>query len=161
MKTLVYFLIGILFGITMFKSEAASWFRIYEMFQFNAFHMYGIIGSALFFGIIITYTLKRFNVRSFLDGAEIHIPEKERGWKRYLFGGLVFGMGWAISGACPGPMFTVLGAGFLPILVVIFGATLVLFSTVFFENIFLTRLVLESKRPILLPVEQPTEMHRP
>ena len=112
MKTLVYFLIGILFGITMFKSEAASWFRIYEMFQFNAFHMYGIIGSALFFGIIITYTLKRFNVRSFLDGAEIHIPEKERGWKRYLFGGLVFGMGWAISGACPGPMFTVLGQVF-------------------------------------------------
>lgn len=124
MKTLVYFSIGILFGITMFKSEAASWFRIYEMFQFNAFHMYGIIGSALFFGIIITYALKRFNVRSFLDGAEIHIPEKELGWKRYLLGGLFFGTGWAISGACPGPMFTVLGAGFLPMLVVIFGATL-------------------------------------
>ena len=60
----------------MFKSEAASWFRIYEMFQFNAFHMYGIIGSALFFGIIITYTLKRFNVRSFLMVQKFTFPKK-------------------------------------------------------------------------------------
>lgn len=124
MKTVVYFAIGILFGITMFKSEAASWFRIYEMFQFKAFHMYGIIGSALFCGVIITYLLKKLKVKSVLDGEEIHIADKEKGWKRYLFGGLLFGFGWAISGACPGPMFTVLGAGFLPILVVIAAATL-------------------------------------
>ena len=124
MKTVVYFAIGILFGITMFKSEAASWFRIYEMFQFKAFHMYGIIGSALFCGVIITYLLKNLKVKSVLDGEEIHIADKEKGWKRYLFGGLFFGFGWAISGACPGPMFTVLGAGFLPILVVIVAATL-------------------------------------
>ena len=124
MKTVVYFSIGILFGITMFKSEAASWFRIYEMFQFKAFHMYGIIGSALFCGVIITYLLKKLKVKSVLDGEEIHIANKEKGWKRYLFGGLFFGFGWAISGACPGPMFTVLGAGFLPILVVIAAATL-------------------------------------
>jgi len=124
MKTVVYFAIGILFGITMFKSEAASWFRIYEMFQFKAFHMYGIIGSALFCGVIITYLLKKLKVKSVLDGEEIHIANKEKGWKRYLFGGLFFGFGWAISGACPGPMFTVLGAGFLPILVVIAAATL-------------------------------------
>ena len=124
MRTVSYFTIGILFGITMFKSEAASWFRIYEMFQFKAFHMYGIIGSALFCGIIITYLLKKLKVRSVLDGEEIHIANKEKGWKRYLFGGLFFGFGWAISGACPGPMFTVLGAGFLPILVVIATATL-------------------------------------
>ena len=124
MKTVVYFAIGILFGITMFKSEAASWFRIYEMFQFKAFHMYGIIGSALFCGVIITYLLKKLKVKSVLDGEEIHIADKEKGWKRYLFGGLFFGFGWAISCACPGPMFTVLGAGFLPILVVIAAATL-------------------------------------
>ena len=124
MKTVVYFSIGILFGITMFKSEAASWFRIYEMFQFKAFHMYGIIGSALFCGVIITYLLKKLKVKSVLDGGEIHIADKEKGWKRYLFGGLFFGFGWAISGACPGPMFTVLGAGFLPILIVIAAATL-------------------------------------
>lgn len=124
MKTVVYFAIGVLFGITMFKSEAASWFRIYEMFQFKAFHMYGIIGSALFCGAIITYLLKKLKVKSVLGGEEIHIADKEKGWKRYLFGGLFFGFGWAISGACPGPMFTVLGAGFLPILIVIAAATL-------------------------------------
>jgi hypothetical protein len=124
MRTLIYFLIGILFGITMFKSEAASWFRIYEMFQFKAFHMYGIIGSAFFCGAVITYALKRFKVKSVIDGAEITISNKEKGWRRYLFGGLLFGFGWAISGACPGPMFTILGAGFLPVLVVIFAATL-------------------------------------
>ena len=124
MRTLLYFSIGILFGITMFKSEAASWFRIYEMFQFNAFHMYGIIGSAMFCGAIITFVLKKFNVNSVVDGEPIVIPSKESGWKRYLFGGVLFGFGWAISGACPGPMFTVLGAGFLPILVVIASATL-------------------------------------
>jgi uncharacterized membrane protein YedE/YeeE len=124
MRTIVYFAIGILFGITMFKSEAASWFRIYEMFQFNAFHMYGIIGSALFCGAIITFFLKKFKVQSILDGTEIVIEDKASGWKRYLFGGLFFGFGWAISGACPGPMFTTLGAGFFPILVVIAAATL-------------------------------------
>lgn len=124
MKTIVYFSIGILFGITMFKSEAASWFRIYEMFQFKAFHMYGIIGSALFCGVIITSLLKTFRVTSVLDGTEIQIADKEKGWKRYLFGGLFFGFGWAISGACPGPMFTTLGAGFFPIIVVIAAATL-------------------------------------
>ena len=124
MKTIVYFSIGILFGITMFKSEAASWFRIYEMFQFKAFHMYGIIGSALLCGVIITYLLKTFRVTSILDGTEIQIADKEKGWKRYLFGGLFFGFGWAISGACPGPMFTTLGAGFFPIIVVIAAATL-------------------------------------
>jgi len=106
MRTIVYFTIGILFGITMFKSEAASWFRIYEMFQFNAFHMYGIIGSALFCGAIITFLLKKFKAKSILDGTEIVIENKASGWKRYLFGGLFFGFGWAISGACPGPMFT-------------------------------------------------------
>ena len=124
MRTLIYFSIGILFGITMFKSEAASWFRIYEMFQFDAFHMYGIIGSALFCGAIITFLLKKQKATSLLDGAAIVIADKEKGWKRYLYGGLLFGFGWAISGACPGPMFTILGAGFLPILVVIAAATL-------------------------------------
>lgn len=124
MRTIVYFAIGILFGITMFKSEAASWFRIYEMFQFKAFHMYGIIGSALFCGAIITFFLKEFKVQSIIDGTEIVIEDKAIGWKRYLFGGLFFGFGWAISGACPGPMFTTLGAGFFPILIVIASATL-------------------------------------
>ena len=129
MRSLLYFSIGILFGIVMFKSEAASWFRIYEMFQFKSFHMYGIIGSALFFGSIITFFLKKQKIKSILDGKEILIPEKAAGWKRYLFGGLFFGFGWAISGACPGPIFTVLGAGFMPALFVLAGA---LFGTYFY-----------------------------
>ena len=123
MKTIVYFSIGLLFGITMFMSEAASWFRIYEMFQFQAFHMYGIIGSALFCGAIITYLLKKFSPKDVLDGQPIVITDKAPGWKRYLYGGILFGCGWAIAGACPGPMFTLLGAGFYPILLVIFSAT--------------------------------------
>lgn len=107
----------------MFKSEAASWFRIYEMFQFDAFHMYGIIGSALALGVLFTQWVKRGNKKSFF-GEEIKIADKEKSFKRYAFGGTLFGLGWALAGACPGPMYTLLGAGFLPIIVVIIGALL-------------------------------------
>ncbi|WP_420321203.1 DUF6691 family protein [Flagellimonas sp.] len=123
MRTLVHLLIGIFFGILLFKSEAASWFRIYEMFRFDAFHMYGIIGSALAIGIVLIQLIKRFNLKS-LYGEKIIIPSKERGFKRYLFGGIIFGLGWALAGACPGPIFTLLGAGFLPIAVVLVSAIL-------------------------------------
>jgi uncharacterized membrane protein YedE/YeeE len=123
MRTLVYLGIGILFGITMYKSEAASWFRIYEMFTFDSFHMYGIIGSALVIGITVTQLIKHFSIPSFY-GERIRFIPKERGWKRYLIGGIIFGLGWALAGACPGPMFTLIGAGFLPILVVIIAAIL-------------------------------------
>ena len=124
MKTLVFFAIGILFGITLYMSEVSSWFRIYEMFQFNSFHMYGVIGSALFFGAMITLLIKKLEIKSLFDKQTITILDKNKGWKRYLFGGIVFGCGWAISGACPGPMFSLLGAGFFPIVVVIISATL-------------------------------------
>lgn len=124
MKTLVFFAIGILFGITLYMSEVSSWFRIYEMFQFNSFHMYGVIGSALFFGAMITLLIKKLEINSLFDKQTITILDKDKGWKRYLFGGIVFGCGWAISGACPGPMFSLLGAGFFPIVVVIISATL-------------------------------------
>ena len=127
-RSLLFLSIGILFGITMYKSEAASWFRIYEMFQFQAFHMYGIIGSALAFGTVFTFLLKRFKATSLLDGQEILLPNKDKGWKRYLFGGTFFGIGWALTGACPGPLFTLVGAGFLPILVVIAAAMLGTYS---------------------------------
>jgi len=123
MRTLLYFIIGIVFGITMFKSEAASWFRIYEMFQFKSFHMYGIIGSALVFGVLITQAIKKFKVKSFY-GDTIEVADKEKGIKRYLYGGIVFGLGWALAGACPGPIFTLIGAGYAPILVVLVSATL-------------------------------------
>ena len=94
------------------------------MFQFNSFHMYGVIGTAVFLGAIITFIIKKLKVKSILSGSPIEIADKERGWKRYLYGGIIFGSGWAISGACPGPMFSILGAGFLPIIVVILSATL-------------------------------------
>jgi len=122
-RTLIYLLIGIVFGITMFKSEAASWYRIYEMFQFDAFHMYGIIGTALFFGVVTIQLIKHFKIKSFYK-EEIHFPPKQKSFARYILGGILFGFGWALAGACPGPMFTLLGAGFLPIIIVIVASLL-------------------------------------
>ena len=123
MKTLKYLITGTAFGIIMFKSEAASWFRIFEMFQFDSFHMYGIIGSALAAGVIGIQLVKGLKLRSF-SGEEIIIPPKAKGWKNYLFGGIVFGLGWGLAGACPGPIFTLVGAGFLPIILVLVFAVL-------------------------------------
>lgn len=123
MKTLKYLITGIVFGIIMFKSEAASWFRIFEMFQFDSFHMYGIIGSALVTGVIGIQLIKRLKLKSF-SGEEIIIPPKAKGWKNYLFGGILFGLGWGLAGACPGPIFTLIGAGFLPLILVLAFATL-------------------------------------
>lgn len=121
MRSLSYLLIGIFFGITMFKSEAASWFRIYEMFKFDAFHMYGIIGTAVVLGVLIVAAIKRFGIKSFY-GETIEFQPKDKSIARYLLGGFIFGLGWALAGACPGPMFTLVGAGYLPILIVIIGA---------------------------------------
>ena len=123
MRTLIYLCIGILFGITMFKSEAASWFRIYEMFKFESFHMYGIIGSALFIGIILVQSIKRFKIKSFY-GEKINFSPKAKSFSRYMFGGIIFGLGWALAGACPGPMFTLVGAGYSSILIVITASLL-------------------------------------
>ena len=123
MKTIGYISIGIVFGIVLFKSEAASWFRIYEMFQFKSFHMYGIIGSALGIGILIIQAIKRLNIRS-VYGEEIVFIPKRKGFKSYILGGIIFGLGWALAGACPGPMFVLLGAGYTPILIVILSALL-------------------------------------
>lgn len=121
MKSLLYLLVGIFFGIVLYKSEAASWFRIYEMFQFDAFHMYGIIGSALVLGVLFTQWVKKSGIKSFF-GEKIVIMPKEKSFARYAIGGVLFGLGWALAGACPGPMYTLFGAGFWPIAIVIFGA---------------------------------------
>ena len=121
MKTLVYLIIGTFFGIVMYKSEAASWFRIYEMFEFGSFHMYGIIGSALAIGVIGTQIIKRRNIKA-LGGQDMQLNPKTMSISRYLFGGILFGLGWALAGACPGPMYVLAGAGYGSILIVIFGA---------------------------------------
>lgn len=123
MRFLSYLFIGIVFGITMYKSEAASWFRIYEMFKFDSFHMYGIIGSALFIGVVLVQLIKRLPIKSFY-GERIVFPSKTRSFSRYMYGGIIFGLGWALAGACPGPMFTLIGAGYVPILVVILFSVL-------------------------------------
>jgi uncharacterized protein len=121
MKVIGYLFTGILFGIVMFKSEAASWFRIYEMFQFEAFHMYGIIGSALVLGVLGVQLIKRNNVKDF-NGEEIQFAPKNKSFSRYMFGGIIFGLGWALAGACPGPIYTLIGAGYVSVIVVFLAA---------------------------------------
>lgn len=121
MKYLKYILLGIVFGIVMAKSEIISWYRIYEMFQFDAFHMYGIIGSAVILGAIGVYFIKKRRIKSMYD-KEIEIPPKSMSIPRYLIGGIFFGLGWALVGACPGPIFVLIGAGYMPLVVVLIGA---------------------------------------
>ncbi|MDT0678088.1 DUF6691 family protein [Autumnicola musiva] len=123
MKYLTYLIIGFFFGIIMYKSEAASWFRIYEMFEFGSFHMYGIIGSALLLGILGVQFIKKNNIKA-LGGREMQLKPKKKSIPRYLFGGIIFGLGWALTGACPGPMYVLAGSGYISILVVIAAALL-------------------------------------
>ena len=123
MKTIVYLLIGTFFGILMYKSEAASWFRIFEMFEFGAFHMYGIIGSALVLGVIGVQIIKKFSLKA-LGGQEMRLKLKDKSVARYAIGGVLFGLGWALAGACPGPMYVLTGAGYISIMIVILGALL-------------------------------------
>lgn len=123
MKYLKYIIVGFIFGIVLTKSEAVSWYRIYEMFQFQSFHMYGIIGVAVITGVLGIQIIKRFDVKD-LKGNSITIADKEPGSVRYWIGGLLFGLGWALVGACPGPIFILLGAGILPVIFILIGALL-------------------------------------
>jgi uncharacterized membrane protein YedE/YeeE len=121
MNVLKYFLVGFLFGIVLTKSEAVSWYRIYEMFQFQSFHMYGIIGVAVATGVIGVQIIKRKNIKD-INGLPIEILDKENSSVRYLVGGISFGLGWALVGSCPGPIFILIGAGFMPVIIVLIGA---------------------------------------
>ncbi len=123
MKGLKFIIAGVLFGIVMSKSEAISWYRIQEMFRFQSFHMYGIIGTAVAIGVISIFLIKKYQLKD-IEGKVIMIPDKEKGWKKGIFGGTIFGMGWAVTGACPGPMFVNLGQGYLAFLLIIVGATI-------------------------------------
>lgn len=122
MKNIKFLLIGTLFGTVLTKTEAVSWFRIQEMFRFQSFHMYGIIGSAVVVGAISVWIIKKFKIKS-IDREEISIPDKQFS-KGQIIGGTIFGMGWALSGACPGPMYALLGAGYSTVIIVIISALL-------------------------------------
>ena len=121
MKFFRYLFIGMIFGITLAKAEVISWYRIYEMFRFQSFRMYGVIGSAVVIGVILIQVIKRMGIKS-IDGQPIVINPKHFSIPRYLLGGIFFGLGWAMTGACPGPMFILLGNGVTVILVVIASA---------------------------------------
>ncbi|WP_296380510.1 DUF6691 family protein [Winogradskyella sp.] len=120
-KYLKFFLVGIFFGIVLVKSEAVSWYRIFEMFKFQSFHMYGIIGTAVGTGIILLLLSKQLKIRT-IQGTYIRVPLKEKGFARYIIGGTIFGLGWALCGACPGPMYILVGTGVFTILIVIAAA---------------------------------------
>lgn len=115
-----YVAAGLVFGFVLVKAEVVSWIRIQEMFRFQSFHMYGIIGSAVMVGIISVWLIKRFKLKT-IHGEEIHFPKKKFN-KGQVFGGLIFGFGWAITGACPGPIFAQIGAGFLVATVMLISA---------------------------------------
>ena len=123
MKYLKFLLVGVFFGIVLVKSEAVSWFRIYEMFRFQSIHMYGIIGTAIASGILFLQLSKR-SIFKTIKGAALFVPIKEKGFTRYIIGGSIFGLGWALVGACPGPMYILLGTGIYSMLIVIAAAIL-------------------------------------
>lgn len=117
---LKYLLVGIVFGIVFVKAEIISWFRIQEMFRLDSFHMYGVIGSAVITGIISIALVKKLNIKT-ITGDPIHIQPKSFD-KGQIIGGLIFGFGWALTGACPGPLYALIGAGFPVIIISLLSA---------------------------------------
>ena len=120
MRYFRFLIFGTLFGIILSKAEVISWYRIYEMFRFQSFHMFGVIGSAVVLGIILFYFFNTGKIKNYL-GEKIQIEPKKKGFYRTLIGGTIFGLGWGLIGACPGPMFIILGRGVISIAIVIIG----------------------------------------
>jgi uncharacterized protein len=120
-RNLVCLALGIYFGIVLLKSEVVSWYRIQEMFHFRAFHMYGIIGLAVGIGALSVLVTQKLGLRA-LGGEAVDLTPKPVQFRAQLLGGIVFGCGWALGGACPGPMYALVGAGYLPMLVVLLSA---------------------------------------
>lgn len=115
-----YLIIGILFGIVFIKAEIISWFRIQEMFRFQSFHMYGVIGSAIAVGALSVWLIRKYNIKT-IYGEEVVIHPKEFN-KGQVIGGLIFGLGWAMTGACPGPLFAQIGSGATAIAITLLSA---------------------------------------
>ncbi len=123
MNKLKFLLAGVAFGIVLTKAQIISWYRIYEMFRFESFHMYGVIGSAVILGIISIQIIKRFNIKDF-EGNPIIILPKQKRYAPALLGGTIFGFGWALTGACPGPIYILVGNGFMAFGIVWLSAVL-------------------------------------
>lgn len=123
MKNFSFLILGIVFGIILAKGEVISWFRIQEMFRFDSFHMYGVIGSAVFLGVIAIQVLKAVRAKD-IYGHIIVPTAKAPGFKSYILGGSIFGLGWAITGACPGPIYTLVGFGYGSFVIVLVSAVL-------------------------------------
>lgn len=117
---LKYLVLGILFGIVFVKAEIISWYRIQEMFRFHSFHMYGVIGSAIAVGMISVWVIKRFNVKT-AQNETVLFHDKKFHWGQVI-GGMLFGLGWALTGACPGPLFAQIGSGFVVVIVTLLSA---------------------------------------
>ena len=117
---LKYLVTGVFFGIILVKAEVISWFRIQEMFRLQSFHMYGVIGSAVVVGMLSVLLIKKFKIKT-IYGEPIQFPEKKFN-KGQIYGGLIFGFGWALTGACPGPLFAQIGTGATVIIVTLFSA---------------------------------------
>ena len=120
MRNVAYLMAGIVFGLVLIKGEIISWFRIQEMFRFQSFHMYGVIGTAIVVGLISTMVMKAMTAKT-IDGEEINLQPKEYS-KGLVIGGLMFGFGWALTGACPGPIYTQIGAGYLSVVITLISA---------------------------------------
>ena len=118
-----YLAIGAYFGFVLVKAEVLSWYRIQEMFRFHSFHMYGVIGLAIVVGLVTVALVKRYQLRA-ADGSAITFTDKDRSWARYLLGGSLFGLGWALTGACPGPIAALIGAGLTGFTVVLVAAVI-------------------------------------
>ena len=121
-KYLRFLIIGAFFGLVLYKAEVVSWFRIQEMFRFHSFHMYGVIGSAVVVGALSLFLIRKFKVKT-IDGEEID-PKRHKFSKGAIFGGLIFGFGWVLTGACPGPLYTLVGGGYYIVVIPLISALL-------------------------------------
>lgn len=120
-RLIKFLILGICFGIILTKSEALSWYRIHEMFHFQSFHMYGLLGTAIGTGLLSVLLIKKLKVKT-ISGEEVEITPKPLHWKSNLFGGIIFGIGWALTGACPGPIYALVGTGISAFVIVLVAA---------------------------------------
>lgn len=119
-SNLKYLVVGLMFGVVFVKAEIISWFRIQEMFRLHSFHMYGVIGSAVAVGMLSVFLIKRFKIKTLSGEAVEFHPKKFQ--KGQIYGGLLFGLGWAITGACPGPLFAQIGSGYVVVMATLLSA---------------------------------------